>query len=101
MQGDFMKKENKEKFAPGRALTLHALAELRHHGFLYVRVDAFTQNMRPDYMEPHYFVLTPIKNLPDDVNKKGIYEPIDSPMLTDWANSPDVGIKVYLGKANM
>jgi hypothetical protein len=93
-----MKNETKENFGPTVAFTLQALEELKSRGFRYVRVNAFTQDKRMDYMEPRYFVLAPIKDLPDDMSKKGIYEPINSQLLTDWANSPDEGIKVFVIK---
>lgn len=91
-----MKNETKENFGPTVLFTLQALEGLKDRGFRYVRVNAFTQDKRPDYMEPHYFVLVPIKDLPDDPAKKGIYEPINSPLLTDWANFPNEGIKVLV-----
>jgi len=91
-----MKNEIKENFGPTVVFTLQALEELKNRGFRYVRVNAFTQDKRLDYMEPRYFVLAPIKDLPDDMNKKGIYEPINSQLLIDWANSPDEGIKVFV-----
>jgi len=91
-----MKNENKENFGPKAVLTLQNLQELKKRGFQYVRVNAFTQDKRLDYMEPHYIVLVPMKELSDDMDKKGIYEAIDSSMLKNWANSPDEGIKVFV-----
>lgn len=77
-------------------LTLQILEELKRSGFRYVRVNAFSHDNRPDYMEPHYFVLEPITDIPDDVNQKGIYEPVDSKLLTEWARLPYERIKVYV-----
>jgi len=77
-------------------LTLQTLEDLKNRGFQYVRVNAFSQDNRPDYMEPHYFVLEPITEIPDDVNKKGIYEPVNSKILIEWAKLPNEGIKVYV-----
>lgn len=90
--------KNKPKENSGRVveLTLQTLEDLRNRGFRYVRVNAFTQDNRPDYMEPHYFVLEPIIDIPDDVNKKGIYEPVNSKLLTEWASPPYEGIKIYV-----
>ena len=86
------------KNKPGKAveLTLQTLEDLRNRGFQYVRVDAFTQDNRPDYMEPHYFVLEPIIDIPDDVSQKGIYEPINSKLLAEWASLPHEGVKIYV-----
>ncbi|HVW58943.1 MAG TPA: hypothetical protein VHC48_02870 [Puia sp.] len=86
------------KNKPGKAveLTLQTLEDLRNRGFQYVRVDAFTQDNRPDYMEPHYFVLEPIIDIRDDVSQKGIYEPINSKLLAEWASLPHEGVKIYV-----
>jgi hypothetical protein len=91
-----MKNEIKENFGPSVILTLQTLEELRGRGFRYVSVNAFTTDKRPDYMEPRYFVLVPMKDLPDDINKKGIYEPINSQLLRDWATFPNEGINVFV-----
>lgn len=91
-----MKNETKENFEARRSFTLQVLEELKNRGFRYVQVNAFTQDKRQDYMEPRYFVLAPIKDLPDDMSEKGIYEPINSQLLIDWANSPDDGIEVFV-----
>ena len=91
-----MKNEAKENFGPTVIFTLEALERLKARGFQYVRVNAFTHDKRLDYMEPHYFVLVPFKDLQDDPDKKGIYEPINSQLLAAWALLPEEGIKVLL-----
>lgn len=91
-----MKNELKGYFGKVVPLTCEALKKLKDAGFRYVQVNAFTLDKRLDYMEPHYFVLMPLKNLPEDNNKKGIYEPIGSPLLVTWANCPDEGIQVFI-----
>jgi len=91
-----MKNKSGEKFKHIVELTLQSLEDIRNREFRYVRVNAFSHDNRPDYMEPHYFVLEPIVDIPDDVNKKGIYEPVNSKLLTEWANFPNEGIKVYV-----
>jgi hypothetical protein len=80
-------------------LTLALLDELKKEGFQYVIVNAFARDNRPDYMEPHYFVLEPVIALPDDVNKKGIYEPIESPLLAEWAKYPYERTRIYIRMA--
>ena len=47
-------------------------------------------------MEPKYFMLIPVKFLPEDQNKRGIYEPIESKILIEWANSDDDGFEVLV-----
>jgi hypothetical protein len=91
-----MNREYKESFDSAVPLTLHTLEELKSRGFQYVRVNAFTHERRPDYMEPRYVVLSPLTQLSENREQAGIYEPIDSPILIEWANSPNVGFKVFV-----
>lgn len=91
-----MKTEDKENFIPAAPFTLKALEKLKEQGFHFVRVNAFTQDKHMDYMEPRYFMLIPLKTLPDEINQKGIYEPIESDLLKNWAKFPDEGIKVFV-----
>ena len=91
-----MKNSIKENSPKVVELTLQTLEDLQNKGFRYVRVNAFSQDNRPDYMEPHYFVLEPIIDIPEDVNKKGIYEPVNSKLLVEWARLPNERTKVYI-----
>jgi hypothetical protein len=91
-----MKKEVEHNMGSTYRLTLQSLQKLIDKGFQYVLVEGFTTDRRLDYMEPSYFLLQPLKNLPNDINKKGIYEPIDSKILLEWARFPDVGTKVLI-----
>jgi hypothetical protein len=77
-------------------LTIQVLKELKEKGFKFVSVNAFTRDRRVDYLEPSYLELVPIKVLPEEKDEKGIYEPIDSRLLAEWANAPDEGIKVLV-----
>ena len=91
-----MKNSTKENSPKVVELTLQTLEDLFNKGFRYVRVNAFSQDNRPDYMEPHYFVLEPIVDIPDDINQKGIYEPVDSKLLIEWARLPNERTKIYI-----
>ncbi len=66
-----MKNETRENFESTTKLTVQGLQILKDRGFRYVQVKGFTMDKRLDYMELHYFMLVPIKELPDDPNKKG------------------------------
>ncbi len=77
-------------------LTQQSLQSLKDKGFRFVLIKGYTTDRRQDYIELNYFMLVPVKDLPDDPNKKEIYEPIDSTILTEWALSPDEGIKVII-----
>jgi len=63
-----------------------------------VLVNAFSHGRCPDYIEPSYFMLSPLMHLSEDREQKGIYESIDSQILVDWANTPNEGIKVFITK---
>ena len=91
-----MKNETRENFESTTRLTQQTLQKLKDKGFRYVQVKGFTQDKRLEYIEPHYFMLVPIKDLPDDPDKKEIYEPINSEILTAWANFPNEGVEVLV-----
>ena len=87
---------NRETGESKKKLTPASLQSLRKRGFKYVQVQGFSPDKHLDYMEPRYFVLVPLKNLPTATDEKGIYEPIDSNILTEWANSADEGFEVFV-----
>jgi len=91
-----MKNETEKNLPPAAKLTPQALQRLREKGFLYVQVKGLSRDRRPDYMHPRFLILTPIKELPSDPGKKEIYEPINSHILTEWADSPDMGFEVFV-----
>jgi len=93
MKNDSRESESKKK------LTLASLQSLKKKGFRYVQVQGFSPDKHLDYMEPRYFVLVPMKNLPTETDQKGIYEPIESEILTEWANTEDEGFDVFLAAA--
>ena len=93
MKNDLKEPESKKK------LTLASLQNLKKKGFLYVQVQGFSPDKHLDYMEPRYFVLVPLKNLPTETDQKGIYEPIESEILTEWAKTEDEGFDVFLAAA--
>ena len=77
-------------------LTKQSLQHLKDSGFLYVLIKGYTRDNRVDYIELDHFNLIPVKSLPEDPNKKGIYEPIDSSILTGWASFPDEDLKIFI-----
>jgi len=91
-----MKNGNRESFELMGKLTAVSLQDLKARGYRYVQIIGFTHDGRPDYIEPKYFLLFPMKLLPEDQFRKEIYEPIESPILTDWAKSCDEGFEVYI-----
>ncbi len=91
-----MKHETRENFGSTMKLTQQNLQKLKDKGFRYVQVQGFTHDKRLEYIEPHYFMLVPLKNLPDDPDKKGIYEPINSEILDTWASVPNDRVEVLI-----
>ena len=93
MKNDLKEPDSKKK------LTLASLQKLKKKGFRYVQIHGFFPVKHLDYMEPRYFVLVPLKNLPTETDQKGIYEPIESEILTEWAKTEDEGFDVFLAAA--
>lgn len=94
-----MKNDDRASAESKKKLTPAALQHLRKKGFRYVQVQGFSPDKHLDYMEPRYFVLVPMKNLPTEADQRGIYEPIESNILTEWANSEDEGFEVLIAAA--
>ncbi|HTQ65792.1 MAG TPA: hypothetical protein VMI12_13405 [Puia sp.] len=91
-----IKDDTEENSGSEKKLSYPLLQKLKEKGFQYVQVQGFTTDRRLDYMEPRFLVLTPIKELPLDPAEMEIYEPINSKLLEDWANSPDEGFEIYV-----
>jgi PHP family Zn ribbon phosphoesterase len=93
-----MKNDNREH-GETKKLTPASLQNLRKKGFRYVQVQGFSPDKHLDYMEPRYFLLVPLKNLPTEADQKGIYEPIESEILNEWANTAGEGFEVLIAAA--
>jgi hypothetical protein len=93
-----IKKKNTGMESSGSAITLtkQSLQQLKDSGFRFVLIKGYTTDRRVDYIEVNYFTLVPVKALPEDPNKKEIYESIDSDILMQWASFPDDGAKVII-----
>ena len=85
-----------EKPTAGTRLTKQSLRALRELGFRYVIVNGYTPDRRFDYIALNRFILVPVKELPEAPGQNGIYAPIDSDILDDWASQPDNGIKAFI-----
>jgi hypothetical protein len=93
-----IKKKNNGMGGPISAITLtkQSLQKLKDSGFRFVLIKGYTTGRRVDYIEVNYFTLVPVKDLPEDPNKKEIFEPLDSDILMQWASFPDDGAKVII-----
>lgn len=83
-----------------RRLTRQLLEKLKAKGYRYVVVEGYTVDRRQDFIEMNHFVLRPLKELPNLPGDLGIFEPIDSPILDEWADAPDGGIHAFIESTN-
>lgn len=80
-----MKNETRRNFEHARKLSGKILNDLQLEGYKYVQIKGYTVERHPEYVEPHYFMLIPMKTLPTDPQSRDIYEPIESEFLANWA----------------
>jgi hypothetical protein len=80
-----MRKGIEETRNASTQLSLKALQALETKGYKYVQIKGLTSDKHYEYVEPYYWVLVPMKELPVDPAKRDIYEPIDSDILKQWA----------------
>jgi hypothetical protein len=91
-----MKNEIRDGFGATTLFTIAALEALKDKGYRYVQIKGFTADKKLDYMEPRYWVLIPMKELPAGKGEIEIYEPINSQTLVEWATHPHDGMKVLV-----
>ena len=77
-------------------LTKESLQVLRELGFRHVLVVEYAPERYSGHIGLNRFKLVPVKELPEEPGKKGIYAPIDSEILDDWASQPDDGIEAFI-----
>jgi hypothetical protein len=94
-----MTNEERQNLGAVTPFTLPALQKLKNRGFRFMQVNGFSSDKRLDYMEPRYFILVPLKDLPTENDRKGIYEPIDSQLMLDWANIPPASSDIFIKEA--
>jgi len=79
-------------------LTQNALQRIEKEGFKYVQVKGLTIDKHYDYIDPHFLVLVPLKELPTEQEKKDIYEPVKSELLRKWANEKQDYLEIVIAK---
>ncbi len=82
-----MTNEVKNNFNGHRPLTFEALNILQEKGYRYLQVQGYTLDHHPEYVEPHYLMLVPIKKLSAKPEQMDIYEDIDSELIKDWVKA--------------
>jgi hypothetical protein len=93
-----MRKGEADGQAATTPLSLKALQILEDKGFKFVKVKGLTLDKHYEYVEPHFLLLLPIRELPTDQSKKDIYEPIGSDLLKQWANDINSNTEVFISK---
>ena len=79
-----MTNEVKNNFLNHKPLSIEALNSLQKKGYRYLQVQGFTLDHHPEYVEPHYLMLVPIKELSVNPENMDIYEDINSELIKDW-----------------
>lgn len=79
-----MTNEIKNNFLSHKPLTFEALDNLQQKGYKYLQVQGYTLDHHPEYVEPHYLMLVPIKALSVKREQMDIYEEIDSNLIKEW-----------------
>lgn len=75
-----------------KPLTAEILHRLEEKGYKYLQVQGYTIDHHAEYVEPHYLMLVPFKELPMDV-----YEPINIPLVQQWiGNNAGSDMEVFL-----
>jgi hypothetical protein len=90
-----MTNETKNNYLHHKPLTTEALQNLQQKGYKYLQVQGFTLDHHAEYVEPHYLMLVPVKELSANMD---IYEPIDSDLINEWvtAGNGGNGLEIYL-----
>ncbi len=76
--------------------TLSSLKKIEADGYKFVQVKGLTMDRHYDYIEPHFLVLVPMKELPLDQADKDIYEPVPSELLKKWALEKDEYMQIVI-----
>ncbi len=77
-------------------LTVQMLHKIEKDGYKFVQVKGLTFDKHYDYVEPHFLVLVPMKELPTAQEHKDIFEPIPSVLLHQWATEDDDALEIVV-----
>lgn len=82
-------------------LTLDALEKLKAKGYQYLQVQGYTMDHHPEYIEPYYMMLVPVKSLGANRSSANIYEDISAETIINWAKrNDDESLHIYLAHVN-
>jgi hypothetical protein len=75
---------------------LKTLDTLKQMGYKYVQVKGLTVDRHYDYIEPHFLILVPFKEFSSESIDRGIYEPLESELLFQWATEVNDFTKILI-----
>ncbi len=78
------------------AFTANALDKLQSQGYKFVQIRGLTIDRHYDYVEPHFLLLVPYKELPTQQASLDIYEPIKSELLYKWAAEKNEHLEIVI-----
>ena len=96
-----MTNEMKKNFDNHVTLTVDALDHLKEKGYQYLQIQGFTMDHHPEYIEPHYLMLVPVKSLTANKATMDVYEEISGETIINWAKrSDDESLHIFLANTN-
>ena len=96
-----MTNEMKKNFDNHSTLTLDALNQLKEKGYQYLQIQGFTMDHHPEYIEPYYLMLVPVKSLTANKAAMDVYEEISGETIINWAKrSDDESLHIFLANTN-
>jgi len=90
-----MREKKKANFYPAVPFTRMMLEQLKGKGYKFLQIKGYAHNNRIDYIQPYYLMLIPFKEFPKEPHDIEIYEPINSEILSSWADD-EMGVKVMV-----
>ena len=90
-----MKEKKKTNLNHGVPFTRLILEQLEKQGYKYLQIKGYTHDNQIDHIQPHYIMLIPFKEFPKNPSDIEIYEPINSNILSSWAEG-EIGARVIV-----
>jgi len=75
-----------------------SLNKLKDMGYKYVQIKGLTVDRHYDYIAPHFLMLIPFMELSSENTDNGIYEPIESDLLFQWATEANEFTEILIAK---
>ncbi len=93
-----MRRAIQESLAGTIAFNQKAIDKLESEGYKYFQVKGFTIDKHYEYVDPYYILLVPVKSLPVEQGKKGIYESLKSEILQKWITEENEYPEILIAK---